>query len=154
MCLDLAAGNNDVTPGLKKRRERAERQRSLREQQENILRSLNKDAGDENNLKNSQSGELDVWQNNNQVSRTPSRQDILMNAVNKIESECDKEGILQQLSRENTVKDLTQKLANQNIVLSPSDEKVSRLGDMSGLISKAMEGLTKSKSKSDLKVKI
>lgn len=142
-----------MTPALKKRRERAERQRSLREQQETILRSLNKQEADaENVLKNSQSGELDKWQNNNQVSRTPSRQDMLMNAVNMIESECEKEGILQQLSRENTVKDLTQKLSNQNIVLSPSDEKVARLGDMSGLISKAMEGLTKSKSKSDLKV--
>ena len=144
-----------MTPALKKRRERAERQRSLREQQETILRSLNKQEADADNvlLKNSQSGgELDKWQNNNQVSRTPSRQDILMNAVNMIESECDKEGILQQLSRENTVKDLTQKLS-QNIALSPSDEKVARLGDMSGLISKAMEGLTKSKSKSDLKVR-
>jgi FH1/FH2 domain-containing protein 3 len=133
----------DMTPGLKKRRERAERQRTLREQQESILRTLNKEPDADNNS----GGDLDKWANNNnqQVSRTPSRQDMLMNAVNKIESE-------ELLGRENSVKDLTQKLANQNLVLSPSDEKVSRLGDMSGLISKAMEGLTKSKSKSDLKV--
>lgn len=56
-----------------------------------------------------------------------------------------------QLKRENTVKDLTQKLANQNILHSPSEEnKVNRIGDMSGLISKAKEGLAKSKSKQDV----
>lgn len=130
----------------------------------------------ENNLKN---GELDTenWQpGGNNVSRTSSRQDILMNAVNKMESELDsKDGIenvseriaslnkdqlergemperkILQLTRENTVKDLTQKLANSNILLSPSDEKVGRIGDMTGIISKAMEGLAKSKSKADLK---
>lgn len=59
--------------------------------------------------------------------------------------------MLLQLKRENTVKDLTQKLANQNILHSPSDEnKISRIGDMSGLISKAKEGLAKSKSKADV----
>lgn len=59
--------------------------------------------------------------------------------------------MLLQLKRENTVKDLTQKLANQNILHSPSDEnKVNRIGDMSGLISKAKEGLAKSKSKADV----
>lgn len=55
------------------------------------------------------------------------------------------------LKRENTVKDLTQKLASQNILHSPSDEgKINRIGDMSGLISKAKEGLAKSKSKADV----
>lgn len=64
------------------------------------------------------------------------------------ENECK---MLLQLKRENTVKDLTQKLANQNILHSPSDEnKVNRIGDMSGLISKAKEGLAKSKSKADI----
>lgn len=59
--------------------------------------------------------------------------------------------MLIQLKRENTVKDLTQKLANQNILHSPSEEnKVNRIGDMSGLISKAKEGLAKSKSKADV----
>lgn len=59
--------------------------------------------------------------------------------------------MLLQLKRENTVKDLTQKLANQNILHSPSEEnKVNRIGDMSGLISKAKEGLAKSKSKADV----
>lgn len=59
--------------------------------------------------------------------------------------------MLNLLKRENTVKDLTQKLSNQNIVHSPSEEnKVNRIGDMSGLISKAKEGLAKSKSKADV----
>lgn len=59
--------------------------------------------------------------------------------------------VLLQLKRENTVKDLTQKLANQNIMHSPSEEnKINRIGDMSGLISKAKEGLAKSKSKADI----
>lgn len=49
--------------------------------------------------------------------------------------------LLMQLKRENTVKDLTQKLASQNILHSPTEEnKINRIGDMSGLISKAKEG--------------
>ena len=52
------------------------------------------------------------------------------------------------------MKDLTQKLANQNVIHSPSDEtKVNRIGDMSGLISKAKEGLAKSKSQANIIVK-
>ncbi|XP_030745970.1 uncharacterized protein LOC115874811 isoform X2 [Sitophilus oryzae] len=59
--------------------------------------------------------------------------------------------ILLQLKKDNTIKDITQKLANQSIVQSPTEEmKVNRLGDMSGLISKAKEGLAKSKSKADV----
>ncbi|KAK9886767.1 hypothetical protein WA026_018417 [Henosepilachna vigintioctopunctata] len=59
--------------------------------------------------------------------------------------------LLMQLKRENTVKDLTQKLASQNILHSPSEEnKINRIGDMTGLISKAKEGLAKSKSKADI----
>lgn len=96
-----------------------------------------------------------------------------MNAVNKLDSEekqpwiysmienqqnleeCEanenERNVLLQLKRENTVKDLTQKLANQNILHSPSEEnKVNRIGDMTGLISKAKEGLAKSKSKVQL----
>jgi hypothetical protein len=108
-----------------------------------------------------------------------SRKDItIMNAVNKMDSEenltkqpwilyddtqappIDENGendndndrnVRLQLKRENTVKDLTQKLANQNILHSPSDEnKPNRIGDMTGLISKAKEGLAKSKSKADV----
>lgn len=34
--------------------------------------------------------------------------------------------------------------------MSPQEEKPNRIGDMSGLISKAKEGLAKSKSKGDI----
>lgn len=58
--------------------------------------------------------------------------------------------LLQQLKREQTVKDLTQKLSN--LPLSPQEEKPNRIvGDMSGLISKAKEELNKSKNKVDVK---
>ncbi|CAH1986016.1 unnamed protein product [Acanthoscelides obtectus] len=104
--------------------------------------------------------------NGNGFNRPP-RKDMtpLMNAVNKLDTEekqpwiyNDAEtaneneiNVLLQLKRENTVKDITQKLANQNIMHSPSEEnKVNRIGDMSGLISKAKEGLAKSKSKADV----
>lgn len=59
--------------------------------------------------------------------------------------------LLLQLKRENTVKDLTQKLSNQNMIHSPTEEnKINRIGDMSGLISKAKEGLAKSKSQANI----
>lgn len=54
-----------------------------------------------------------------------------------------------QIKRDHTVKDLTQKLSN--LPINQHGEKPqSRIGDMSGLISKAKEGLAKSKSKSDI----
>lgn len=57
--------------------------------------------------------------------------------------------MLLQLKRDHTVKDLTHKL--RNLPMSPQEEKPqSRIGDMSGLISKAKEGLAKSKSKGDI----
>lgn len=64
----------------------------------------------------------------------------------------DDRNLLLQLKKENTVKDLTQKLANQNAIIhpSPDDSKISRVGDMSGLISKAKEGLAKSKSQANV----
>lgn len=77
---------------------------------------------------------------------------MIPNQDNELEMNNDNErNVLLQLKRENTVKDLTQKLANQNMLHSPSEEnKVNRIGDMSGLISKAKEGLAKSKSKADV----
>lgn len=61
--------------------------------------------------------------------------------------------LLQQLKREQTVKDLTQKLSN--LPLSPQEEKPNRIvGDMSGLISKAKEELNKSKNKVDVKTNV
>lgn len=60
--------------------------------------------------------------------------------------------LLLQLKREQTVKDLTQKLSN--LPLSPQEEKPSRIGDMSGLISKAKEELEKSRNKGDVKATV
>ncbi|XP_068083718.1 FH1/FH2 domain-containing protein 3 [Anabrus simplex] len=205
-------GDVGVTPALRRRRERAERQRSfIREQQETAatlkatLGNTEDDAEDENQ-KHSRigNGSLDSndirTSNKLQLNRVSSRKDMtpLMNAVNSAESESkavDSNGILKkpwvlsmmygknadgsengeveeskpvtengtddgserkkllQLKRENTVKDLTQKLASQNILSSPVDEgnnKINRIGDMTGLISKAKEGLAKSKSKADI----
>ncbi|XP_043065030.1 uncharacterized protein LOC108096044 isoform X2 [Drosophila ficusphila] len=106
-----------VTPGLRRRRERAERHKSfLKEQQEaaanGIFAALEQREG------------LDV------------------------ESE-DKQ-LLLQLKRDHTVKDLTQKLSN--LPMSPTQDPANRalVGDMSGLISKAKEGLAKSKSKGEI----
>lgn len=56
------------------------------------------------------------------------------------------------MKREQTVKDLTQKLSN--LPLSPQEEKPNRVGDLSGLISKAKEELAKNKSKCDAKMTV
>lgn len=70
-----------------------------------------------------------------------------MNTISESDNEDKK--LLLQLKRDHTVKDLTQKLSN--LPLSPQEEKVqSRIGDMTGLISKAKEGLAKSKSKGEI----
>ncbi|XP_034936592.1 FH1/FH2 domain-containing protein 3 isoform X2 [Chelonus insularis] len=177
-----------VTPALRRRRERAERQRSfIREQQEataNIRATIGSIEGQEapyssNGVRYSNGSSYE--RNNdspcNKISRANSRKDLtpLMNAANKLDSEEKKpwygkspdEGIecnevnhtdededrrvLVQMKREGTVKDLTQKLTSQNLIpSSPVEDKVSRIGDMSGLISKAKEGLAKSKSKADI----
>ncbi|XP_060519633.1 FH1/FH2 domain-containing protein 3 isoform X2 [Cylas formicarius] len=158
------ANDVGVTPALKRRRERAERQRSfMREQQESA--TLLKGSSKEDN-ENSVNGNY----NNGlqQRSRNSSRKDLTpyLNAVNKLDSEEsswimnmeesdvaneNERNMMIQLKKENTVKDITQKLANQSIMHSPSEEnKVNRFGDMSGLISKAKEGLAKSKSKADV----
>ncbi|XP_026297174.1 FH1/FH2 domain-containing protein 3 isoform X1 [Apis mellifera] len=177
-----------VTPALRRRRERAERQRSfIREQQEataNMRASVVPSDDQEspyatNGLRytNGTSYERNADSPSNKLSRTSSRKDLtpLMNAANKLDSEekkpwygkspdegveCDEGNhtdededrrVVLQLKREGTVKDLTQKLAAQNLIpSSPVEEKVSRIGDMSGLISKAKEGLAKSKSKADV----
>ncbi|KRT83371.1 hypothetical protein AMK59_3934, partial [Oryctes borbonicus] len=193
------ANEAGVTPALRRRRERAERQRSfMKEQQENgcFLRNsiLPSDENTQNEYDNCTNGLQQRLANGNLLNRTSSRKDLtpLLNAVNKIESEengiakqpwilsrmygkpqhpqpqneDDKQlnddvleatnendrNLLLQLKKENTVKDLTQKLANQNAIHSPSEEssKLNRIGDMSGLISKAKEGLAKSKSQANV----
>lgn len=75
------------------------------------------------------------------------------NNVDDIENTNESERNLIIQLKENTVKDLTQKLTNQNILHSPSSDdnnKINRIGDMSGLISKAKEGLAKSKSQANV----
>ncbi|XP_059614481.1 FH1/FH2 domain-containing protein 3 isoform X3 [Phlebotomus argentipes] len=106
-----------VTPGLRRRRERAERQKSfMREQQDAASRLTNGNSGEENG------------------------HDSDVNEEKKL---------LLQLKRDHTVKDLTQKLSN--LPMSPQEEKPqNRIGDMTGLISKAKEGLAKSKSRGDI----
>nr|CAD7453661.1 unnamed protein product [Timema tahoe] len=197
-----------VTPALRRRRERAERQRSfIREQQEtaaNLKASLNisengKEEGNQRLCQRIANGmHEDGDLKSNKLNRVSSRKDLtpIMNAVNKLESESetkpsDGNSILKkpwvlsmmygknmegnevieadpnndnddtlerkkhaQVKRENTVKDLTQKLSSQNILISPvedgNNKVINRIGDMTGLISKAKEGLAKSKSKVDV----
>ncbi|XP_055610473.1 uncharacterized protein LOC129757316 isoform X2 [Uranotaenia lowii] len=65
------------------------------------------------------------------------------------ESDNEEKKLILQLVKDHTVKDLTQKLSN--LPLSPQEDKPqNRIGDMSGLISKAKEGLAKSKSNKDI----
>ncbi|XP_052861128.1 FH1/FH2 domain-containing protein 3 [Anopheles cruzii] len=115
---DPSRDTNGVTPGLRRRRERAERQKSLmREQQE---------LGNFHNEMVAQGEE-----------------------VSGNESDNEEKKLIRQLKKDHTVKDLTQKLTS--IPLSPQDEKrQNHIGDMSGLISKAKEGLAKSKSNKDI----
>ncbi|KAJ9592736.1 hypothetical protein L9F63_015616, partial [Diploptera punctata] len=210
------AGDAGVTPALRRRRERAERQRSfIREQQETAatlkatLGSPDEGGADENvrlcqRLGNGSLDNGESRSSNKLQNRTSSRKDMtpLLNAVNKMQDakpgqespegngilkkpwvlsmmygknsaeEGGEEALLDgendlddaatterkkilQLKRENTVKDLTQKLSNQNIIHSPVEEgnnkSINRIGDMTGLISKAKEGLAKSKSKEVMK---
>ncbi|XP_054734936.1 uncharacterized protein LOC129242362 isoform X4 [Anastrepha obliqua] len=107
-----------VTPGLRRRRERAERHKSfLKEQQEAVANGI--------------------------FAALERREEM--------ESDNEDKKLLQQLKRDHTVKDLTQKLSN--MPMSPThEEKLQNriVGDMSGLISKAKEGLAKSKSKGEM----
>ncbi|XP_058792186.1 FH1/FH2 domain-containing protein 3 isoform X2 [Phymastichus coffea] len=200
---DKSSMDVGVTPALRRRRERAERQRSfIREQQEasaNMRASFGQPASDQNQsnrvrytngsssyeLVTNGTGSANLYEPN-RSTRVSSRRDtkIPSNTGNKFDSEMKNQQSLQQqtwyakspeesaqstqdshadededrrvvlqLKRENTVKDLTQKLAAQHLIstnVNPAEEKVSRIGDMSGLISKAKEGLAKSKSKAEL----
>ncbi|XP_053689825.1 FH1/FH2 domain-containing protein 1-like isoform X1 [Sabethes cyaneus] len=66
-----------------------------------------------------------------------------------VESDNEDKKLILQLKKDHTVKDLTQKLSS--LPLSPQEDKPqNRIGDMSGLISKAKEGLAKSKSNKDI----
>lgn len=52
--------------------------------------------------------------------------------------------------RQDSVRDLRQKLLSQSSPLSPADERTGRIGDSSGIISKAKQDLSRSKSKHDV----
>lgn len=69
--------------------------------------------------------------------------------VSSLDTENEDKKLLLQMKREQTVKDLTQKLSN--LPMSPQEEKANRIGDLSGLISKAKEELAKTKNKNDVK---
>ncbi|XP_034110665.1 FH1/FH2 domain-containing protein 3 isoform X3 [Drosophila albomicans] len=105
-----------VTPGLRRRRERAERHKSfLKEQEEAAANGI--------------------------LAARELRENY----------DLEDKDMLLQLKRDHTVKDLTRKLSN--LPTSPTQEPGNRgaiCGDMSGLISKAKEGLAKSKSKSEI----
>ncbi|XP_058462451.1 FH1/FH2 domain-containing protein 3 isoform X6 [Malaya genurostris] len=111
---DDSRDTTGVTPGLRRRRERAERQKTfMREQQE--------------------------------LSQFKAQEDT----NGHVESDNEDKKLILQLKKDHTVKDLTQKLSS--LPLSPQEDKPSnRIGDMSGLISKAKEGLAKSKSNKDI----
>ncbi|CAI6361991.1 unnamed protein product [Macrosiphum euphorbiae] len=115
-----------VTPGLKRRRERAQRQRSLlREQYKNNIARPDWSSTDDQ-------GESSEGQNG-------------LHPFNLSFCNGDTE-----VQRESSVKDLTQKLTN----LRSPDESPTKLAppldDMRGIISKAMEGLAKSQSKNEV----
>lgn len=67
-----------------------------------------------------------------------------------VDVENDEKRLFLQIKRDHTVKDLTQKLSNLPTINSLEEKSQSRIGDMTGLISKAKEGLAKSKSKGDI----
>ncbi|GAB0099802.1 uncharacterized protein DMENIID0001_156890 [Sergentomyia squamirostris] len=198
-----------VTPGLRRRRERAERQKSfMREQQDAATRFTNGNSGGEENghglvtavpvrlqnhhsplvvirggsggsvsyrLSNGFSGYPKVLPDpsspqhrifeteSNRLNNFYTHLSTIKNGIHTnghvpsvthdspaTESDVNEEKkLLLQLKRDHTVKDLTQKLSN--LPMSPQEEKPqSRIGDMSGLISKAKEGLAKSKSRGDI----
>ncbi|CAG7837287.1 unnamed protein product [Allacma fusca] len=194
----------DVTPALRKRRERAERQKTLQLEQKQVNGKVNGYSECNGNghttddsmgspvtpsspvktpesitlipLGRSNSSKKDILavvttngndnsanmngHNNNNNNKRPWKLPVYSvtngttngekeNSVEKEAGENEKNV----LKRENTVKDLTQKLANQSLLTSPVEENKSfiRTGDLSGVVSKAKEGLAKSKSRVDIK---
>ena len=164
---------DNMTPGLRRRRERAERQKSqVREQL--LLNGHNQPDlnGEDGGFKAENHGSIspiaplgtkrDIHNlvNNSSANSSPeinsrtSRPWMLTTCPSKdvASVNSDNENQVITLKRENTVKDLTQKLASQNgNATASAGEPGSRIGDLSGIISKAKEGLAKSKSKVDIK---
>ncbi|XKL64143.1 hypothetical protein PGB90_004229 [Kerria lacca] len=137
-----------VTPGLRRRRERAERQRSLlREQYECNIRALMDTSSSEDGFQNGTSLDVPHIYVNNAVNKIESLEDSSM----KVRLYCNGEA-LPSLKREATVKDITQKLATlqtpDEMIVKPQSH--GRVEEMKGIISKAMEGLAKSQSRCDM----
>jgi hypothetical protein len=168
----------ELTPGLRRRRERAEHQKSLVLEQlvngsgepesptENpnsplslIHQGSKKDISaieQQNNLKNNSSSMNGTCNNNNNANgannaarpwmlpiytktsgSTASGTNLANGGACKGEKEngdCSESEKAMQLKRENTVKDLTQKLASQNLLASPAEENKSFImtGELSG----------------------
>ncbi|XP_044734210.1 FH1/FH2 domain-containing protein 3 isoform X2 [Chrysoperla carnea] len=187
------ANQAGVTPALRRRRERAERQRSFIREQETAavfgFRDENKNNGidiqrnnsngsvkqissrgtltpqlsaENNNKHDSELEESNTtngilkkpWAFQMMYSKSHDNNDINNGTNNnEINRENENNNQFLQLNKENSVKDLTQKLSSQNILHSPSpidENRPNRIGDMTGLIFKAKEGLAKSKSKIDV----
>ncbi|XP_050443785.1 FH1/FH2 domain-containing protein 3 isoform X2 [Adelges cooleyi] len=116
-----------VTPGLKRRRERAQRQRSmLREQYKNNITRPD-------------------WSSTDDQGESSEGQQNGLHSLNL--SFCNGDS---QVQRENSVKDLTQKLTSLRSPDESPTKLAPALGDMKGIISKAMEGLAKSQSKNEV----
>ncbi|CAO1362298.1 unnamed protein product [Diamesa serratosioi] len=171
---DSGAG---VTPGLRRRRERAERQKSfIREQEANSNGVIPVETENDyevplNGLRTNGISVSGLRSNGNVLNGSLTKAPITNGYSTKNENENDSQKLtngytkhestlksktdnedkklLMQLKREQTVKDLTQKLSN--LPLSPQEEKPNRIaGDLTGLITKAKEELAKSKSKVDV----
>jgi hypothetical protein len=147
----------ELTPGLRRRRERAEHQKNLILEQlvngvngkgdadldsPNINPSsaeyrLSNSLEQQNNLKNS------VENNGTTNAARPwmlpiyTKSNGLTSSSASISKECENGDVSESelaLKRENTVKDLTQKLASQNLLSSPAEENKSFniTGELSG----------------------
>uniref|UniRef100_A0A1B6CX54 FH2 domain-containing protein n=1 Tax=Clastoptera arizonana TaxID=38151 RepID=A0A1B6CX54_9HEMI len=126
------ADDAGVTPALRRRRERAERQRSFIREQRELRTSLSS---------TDHSGSEDGNQTKNVGHCSINNGGSMQFVIGEPSSN----------QRENTVKDLTQKLAT---TLASPIEDVPKLNstfsEMKGIISKAKEGLAKSQSRGDM----
>ncbi|KAL5291757.1 FHOD1 family protein [Megaselia abdita] len=161
-----------VTPGLRKRRERVERHKSfLKEQQQAnaLLQQQENIIGQIVTAIPAQVKENAAFNNQFSPTRTAKSIEKKENSLNNFysqlnlapkyiksdrlieEAESEDKKLLLQLKRDHTVKDLTQKL--NNLPSSPTVEEKQHVicdSDLTGLISKAKEGLAKSKSRGDI----
>uniref|UniRef100_T1PH97 Formin-like protein n=1 Tax=Musca domestica TaxID=7370 RepID=T1PH97_MUSDO len=106
------------------------------------------------NFYNQTSASTTTTTTNNYSNNNNNNNNIATDAVDFLkinESDSEDKKRLPQLKRDHTVKDLTQKLSNLPTSPTHEDKLQNRIvGDMSGLISKAKEGLAKSKSKGEV----